>query len=435
VSIRHIRAIRVLFLFVDEQNMTPDTQNLSTLAFGPSMQRLLAIAQKPEKLIVGLISGTSADGIDAALVRIRGNAAAVLPQADRLKLEAFATFPYPAELREPLLAASQPGAGSVDLICRLNVAVGECFAKAALAIIAQAGHQPEEIDLIGSHGQTIHHLPFAEPLAGIPTSGTLQIGEPNVIAKRTGIITVADFRHGDMALGGQGAPLVPFLDYMVFHSTEQTRGVLNIGGIANLTVLKKGGAPDEVIAFDTGPGNMVMDALTQKFFGKPFDEGGMLSAQGKVSEKLLAELLQHPYFAKPIPKSTGREEFGVAYCEQSIQRAAHLQLAACDLLATATALTAETIAREARLLEKRFGKIDELIVSGGGVHNRTLMAMLQERFARAKVTTTDDYSLPGDAKEAILFAVLANETIGGFAGNVPSVTGARAATVLGKICL
>jgi anhydro-N-acetylmuramic acid kinase len=318
--------------------------------------------------------------------------------------------------------------------------VGECFAQATLKIIEQAGAKPDETDLIGSHGQTIHHLPFAEPLAGIAASGTLQIGEPSVIAKRTGIITVADFRAADMALGGQGAPLVPFLDFMVFHSTAQTRGVLNIGGIANLTILKKGGSLDEVIAFDTGHGNMVMDALAQKFFGKPFDKNGELAAQGKVSEKLLAELLQHPYFTKPIPQSTGREEFGAAYCEHLMQRAAHLQpygrsLATCDLLATATALTAETIARDARLLEKRFGKMDELIVSGGGMHNRTLMAMLQDRFAPAKITTTDDYGLPGDAKEAILFAVLANETVGGFAGNVPSVTGAKAATVLGKICL
>ncbi len=399
------------------------------------MQRLLAISQKSEKRIVGLISGTSADGIDAALVRIRGHARDALSPHERLQLEAFATFPYPPELREQLLAASLPGAGTVDLICRLNIAIGECFAQAALKIIAQAGTKPDEIDLIGSHGQTIHHLPFAEPLAGIPASGTLQIGEPSVIAKRTGIVTVADFRAADMALGGQGAPLVPFLDYMVFHSTDQTRGVLNIGGIANLTVLKKGGTLNEVIAFDTGPGNMVIDALAQKFFDKPFDENGALAAQGKISETLLAELLQHPYFSKPIPKSTGREEFGAVYCEQLIQRATHLQLATCDLLATATALTAETIAREARLLEKRFGKLDELIVSGGGMHNRTLMAMLQERFAPAKVTATDNYGLPGDAKEAILFAVLANEMISGFAGNVPSVTGAKAATVLGKICL
>ncbi len=295
------------------------------------MHRLFAIFQKLEKRIIGLISGTSADGIDAALVRIRGHAGDKLEPHERLQIEAFATFPYPPELREQLLAASLPGAGTVDLICRLNIAIGECFAQAALQIIQQAGVKPQDIDLIGSHGQTIHHLPFAEPLAGIPTSGTLQIGEPSVIAKRTGIITVADFRAADMALGGQGAPLVPFLDYMVFHSAELTRGVLNIGGIANLTVLKKGGTLNEVIAFDTGPGNMVIDALAQKFFGKPFDESGALAARGKVSENLLAELLQHPYFAKPIPKSTGREEFGAAYCEQLIQRAAHLQLATCNL--------------------------------------------------------------------------------------------------------
>jgi len=410
-------------------------KNFAALPLGSPMQRLIAIAHKPEKRIVGLISGTSADGVDAALVRVRGHAGHELAPQERLQLEAFATFPYPHELREQLLAASLPGAGTVDLICRLNIAVGECFAQAAVKIIEQAGAKPDDVDLIGSHGQTIHHLPYAEPLAGIPTSGTLQIGEPSLIAKRTGIITIADFRAADMALGGQGAPLVPFLDYMVFRSTELTRGVLNIGGISNLTVLKKNGALADVVAFDNGPGNMVMDALAQQFFNKAFDEGGELASRGKVSPDLLNELLQHPYFAKPIPKSTGREEFGAAYCAALIQRATQLQLTPHDMLVTATALTAETIARDARFLEKRFGKIDELIISGGGMHNRTLMAMLQKRFAPAKVTTTTDYGLPGDAKEAILFAVLANETVCGYAGNVPSVTGAKAATVLGKICL
>jgi anhydro-N-acetylmuramic acid kinase len=407
--------------------------NELTGSLGPPMQRLIAIARKPKKRIVGLISGTSADGIDAALVRVHGHAHETVSPNARLQLEAFATFPYPHELREQLLAASLPGAGTVDLICRLNIAVGECFAQAALKIIAQAGAKPKDVDLIGSHGQTIHHLPFAGPLAGIETSGTLQIGEPSLIAKRTGIIAVADFRAADMALGGQGAPLVPFLDYMVFRSTELTRGVLNIGGISNLTILKKNCAREDVIAFDTGPGNMVIDALAQKFFNKAFDEGGELAGRGKVSSDLLNELLRHPYFAKPLPKSTGREEFGAAYCTALIQHATQLQLTPHDMIATATALTAETITRDARLLEKRFGQIDELIVSGGGMHNLTLMEMLRQRFV--KVTTTSDYDLPGDAKEAILFAVLANETVGGYAGNVPSVTGASASTILGKICL
>jgi anhydro-N-acetylmuramic acid kinase len=402
-------------------------------SLGLPMQRLVNIAHKPEKRIVGLISGTSADGIDAALVRVRGYAHDPLSANERLQLEAFATFPYSNELREQLLAVSSPGAGAVDLICRLNIAVGECFAQAALKIIALAGAKPENIDLIGSHGQTIHHLPFAEPLASIPAAGTLQIGEPSVIAKRSGIITIADFRAADMALGGQGAPLAPFLDYMFFRSTEFTRGVLNIGGIANLTILKKAGKLDEVIAFDTGPGNMVMDALAKKFFNKAFDAAGELAARGKVSTGLLNELLQHSYFNKPIPKSTGREEFGAAYCEVLIQRATQLQLTPHDMIATAAALTAETISRGAQLLEKRFGKIDELIVSGGGMHNFTLMERLRQHFV--KVTTASDHGLPGDAKEAILFAMLANETVGGFTGNVPSVTGAKAATILGKICL
>jgi len=416
------------------QNELNQFQSGFIARLGLPMQRLIKLARKPEKRIIGLISGTSADGIDAALVRFRGHAGDLLSLNERLQLEAFATFPYPNELREQLLQASLPGAGTVDLICRLNIAIGECFAQAALKIITRAGAQPEEIDFIGSHGQTIHHMPFAEPLAGIQTSGTLQIGEPSLIAKRTGIITIADFRAADMALGGQGAPLAPFLDYMFFHSAKFTRGVLNIGGISNLTLLKKNCALDEVVAFDTGPGNMVIDALAQKFFSQPFDNGGALAARGKVSKAWLEELLRYSYFAKPLPKSTGREEFGTAYCEALIQRATHLQLSPHDMIATTTALTAETIFRAARLLEKRFGQLDELIVSGGGVHNRTLMAMLQERFSPANVTTATNYGLPGDAKEAILFAMLANETVCGYAGNVPSVTGAKAATVLGKIC-
>jgi len=408
---------------------------MTSIPLGPAMQRLFAVAQKNEKRIVGLISGTSADGIDAALVRVRGHAGVELATHERLQLEAFATFPYPRELRAQLLAASLPGAGTVDLICRLNIAVGECFAQAVQKIIQQAGLQPEDIDLIGSHGQTIHHLPFAGPLAGIPSAGALQIGEPSLIAKRTGIITVADFRAADMAFGGQGAPLVPFLDYLFFRSTELTRGVLNLGGIGNLTILKKNCSLEDLIAFDTGPANMVIDALAEFFFQQAYDDGGQLAAQGKVSASLLGELLQHPYFSKPIPKSTGREEFGGAYVAQLIERATALQLTPPDMLATATALTAETIAREARRLEVQCGKLDELIVSGGGMHNQSLMRMLRERFAPAKVTTTSEYDLPGDAKEAILFALLANETICGYTGNVPSVTGARAATVLGKICL
>ncbi|MEK7729456.1 MAG: anhydro-N-acetylmuramic acid kinase [candidate division KSB1 bacterium] len=394
------------------------------------MQRLLALTQKKEKLVLGLLSGTSADGIDAALVRIIGSR-----WDSQLRLLAFETYPYPPELRERVLAASLPGQGTVDEICRLNVAVGECFAQAALQIIATAKIQTSEVDLIGSHGQTIHHLPYAEPIAGVPSRGTLQIGEPSVIAKRTGIITIADFRAADMALGGQGAPLVPIMDYLLFCSNTQTRGLLNLGGIANLTLLTKSGVLEEVLAFDTGPANMVVDGLMQKFFGLVYDKNGEAASRGKVHHELLQSLLKHPYFSKPIPKSTGREEFGAAFVAQLLLEAQTYHLAHEDIIATATALTAESVARGAKLLEHNLGAITELIVSGGGAHNLTLMAMLQEKFPGAKISTTEEYGVPSDAKEAMLFALLANETISGNTGNVPSVTGAREATVLGKICL
>ncbi len=394
------------------------------------MHRLLSLFQKKEKLVLGLLSGTSADGIDAALVHITGSGV-----ESKLHLLAFETYPYPNELRARVLAASLPGKGTVDEICRLNIAVGECFAQAALQIIAAANVRTHAVDLIGSHGQTIHHLPYAEPIAGVASRGTLQIAEPSVIAKRTGIITVADFRAADMALGGQGAPLVPIMDYLLFRSATHTRALLNLGGIANLTLLKRNGALDEVLAFDTGPANMVVDGLMQKFFDQAYDKNGEVAARGKVSHELLQHLLTHPYFARAIPKSTGREEFGAEFVAQLVQRGGELQLQREDMIATATALTAESVWRGASLLEHSHGAIEELIVSGGGAHNRTLMRMLQEKFSRAKLSTTDEYGVPSDAKEAMLFALLANETVSGNAGNVPSVTGASAATVLGKICL
>ncbi len=397
---------------------------------GQPMQRLLRIAHQTERLIIGLNSGTSADGIDAALVRFNGSGLGV-----QFKLLAFEHYSYPAEIRAQLLRASLPGQGTVDQICRLNVAVGECFAQAALALAAAAGIAAAEIDLIGSHGQTIHHLPNAEAITGVTTRGTLQIGEPSVIARRTGLITIADFRPADMALGGQGAPLVPLLDFLLLRSPEKTRGVLNLGGIANLTILKKGGRLEEVAACDTGPANMVIDGLMQRFFMRPFDENGTVARRGTVSAALLQQLMQHPYFSQPLPKTTGREEFGEAFVEQVIFGGLQHFLSHEDMVATATALTVETIWRGAQLLQEQAGCIEELVVSGGGAQNPVIMQGLREKFAPAAVLEAGELGVPAEAKEAILFALLANETVSGHAGNVPSVTGASSATVLGKICL
>lgn len=397
---------------------------------GQPMQRLLRIAQRPERIIIGLNSGTSADGIDAALLRFNGSGPGV-----QFKLLAFEHYSYPAEIRTQLLRASLPGQGTVDQICRLNVAVGECFAQAALALAAAAGIAAAEIDLIGSHGQTIHHLPNAEAITGVTTRGTLQIGEPSVIAQRTGILTIADFRPADMALGGQGAPLVPLLEFLLLRSPEKTRGILNLGGIANLTLLQKEGSLEEVVACDTGPANMVIDGLMQKLFAREFDAGGAVAAAGRVSPELLQQLLQHPYFDRPLPKSTGREEFGQAFVEQVIFGGLQHFLSHEDMVATATALTVETIWRGAQLLQEQAGRIEELVVSGGGAQNPVIMQGLREKFAGASVTTSSALGMPSEAKEAILFALLANETVSGHAGNVPAVTGAAAAAVLGKICL
>ncbi len=403
---------------------------MMTAILGEPLRRLFQVAHSPEKLIIGLISGTSADGIDAALVRVRGHALDT-----KIELLAFATHPFPSEIRRSILEASRPGAGSVDEICRLNAVVGECFARAALQIISSINLEVRQIDLIGSHGQTIHHLPNAEPLAGVATRGTLQIGEPSIIAKRTGIITVADFRPADMALGGQGAPLVPLLDFLLFRSEEKTRGVLNLGGIANLTFLKKGGGRNEIIAFDTGPANMVIDGLMQRLYQSSFDADGETAARGKVSGELLSRLMRHSYFAQDFPKSTGREEFGEAFGTETLTQARALRLNNEDVIATVSALTAETVWQEAQRLQARGGVMEELIVSGGGARNRTVMNFLQQKFSATPILTTDQFGIPSDAKEAILMAILANETIAGQAGNVPSVTGAEGASVLGKICL
>ncbi len=392
-----------------------------------AVDRLRRIVEKEERLAVGLMSGTSVDGVDAALVRLRGHTVRDIT----LELEAFTTHSYPTGLREYILRHSRSGSGSVDGLCRLNAVLGELFAEAALRVIHQAGRTPAEIDFIGSHGQTVHHLPDEAEWFGVPGRSTLQLGEPAIIAKRTGIVTVADFRPADVALGGQGAPLVPYFDYVVFRSDEESRGLLNIGGIANLTVLPKGAGLAEIFAFDTGPGNMLIDALAQRHFGKPFDRDGKIAGRGKPDRDLLDRLLQHSYFGQPPPKSTGRELFGAPFLELFQQAA----LSGEDAVATATALTAESIARAIERFVAPDVAMERLIVSGGGARNRYLLQLLRRALPALRIESSDSYGVPADAKEAMCFALLANETLAGRPANVPSCTGAAGATILGKICL
>lgn len=393
------------------------------------MKRLLELLQKPEKLAIGLMSGTSVDGIDAALVKIKNHGLQT-----ELELVHFLTHPYPKGLKELILDNSTPGKGSVEEICFLNALLGEIFADAVHALLKEAKIKASRVDFIGSHGQTVHHLPEAQKRFGHSIKATLQLGEPAVIAKRTGILTVADFRPADMALGGQGAPLVPYFDFIMFRSTTHNRVLLNIGGIANFTTLKKRAKLQDVVAFDTGPGNMVVDYLAQELFFQPYDKDGQIASSGEISEKLLKFLLGHAYFKSRPPKSTGREKFGAEFCHRLLAEAKKLNLNPRDIVATASELTIRTIWDNYNKYVTPQLRVDEFIVSGGGANNPYFMQSLQQKTQHISVRRIDEYGIPSDAKEAICFAVLANETIAGSPNNVPSATGAQKATVLGKVC-
>ncbi|HWF18995.1 MAG TPA: anhydro-N-acetylmuramic acid kinase [Verrucomicrobiae bacterium] len=377
--------------------------------------------------VIGLMSGTSADGIDAVVAEISGTGRGLKARLIAHHQQAFAPL-----LRKHILHICLHG--TVAEICELNFLMGEHFARAALAVIRQAGLKPEQIAAIGSHGQTIHHLPRAK------TPSTLQIGEPCVIAERTGITTVADFRVRDMAAGGQGAPLVTYVDWALQTDSARPRILQNIGGIGNLTFLPPRAALQEVMAFDTGPGNMVMDAVVNELSsGKVrYDRNGQWAAKGKVSKKLLAEMLAHPFFGSKPPKTTGREEFGEPFVRRMFASARRLRLPDADIVATATALTAASIADAYERfvfpkLNQPGRKNLQVILGGGGAKNATLRRMLAARIAPAELLTQEDLGCSVAGKEALAFAILAHETLLGQPSNVPSATGARQPVVLGKI--
>ena len=389
---------------------------------------LQEITSKPSRIVIGLMSGTSADGVDAAVVQIEGSG-----ESTRVSLLGFECYPLPPQVKLRILGFGYPSACAVEELCRLNVLLGELFAEAAKMAAHRAGLELKDVDLIGSHGQTVCHLPVQEVCCGYDFHSTLQIGEPCVIAERTGVTTVADFRQRDMAAGGQGAPLAPLADYLLFRSPDHARGMLNIGGIANITVLPKGCGLGDVVAFDTGPGNMVIDHLVALGTSgqQGFDREGAIGASGKVHEPLLAELMTHPFVKKRPPKSAGRAEFGEVFSGDLYERTKSRGLSDQDIIATATAFTAtavhETVARFAPC------PIDQLVVSGGGVHNTCLMGHLERLFDPVAVMPLEQLGMSSDAKEAVAFAVLANETLFVNPGNVPQVTGASHAAVLGKI--
>lgn len=376
--------------------------------------------------VIGLMSGTSGDGVDAALVSVRGRGPSL-----RVTPLAFATYPYPASLRARLLASALRG--TVAEICHLNVVLGEVFAKAAHRVIRTAGLRAADVDLIGSHGQTLHHLPQPVHERGVgQIRSTFQIGEPAVIAERTGITTVAQFRPRDLAAGGQGAPLTPYVHHLLLRDARRSRLIVNLGGISNVTYLPNSGGIESLLAFDTGPGNMVLDGLVQRLTGgrQAMDRGGRLAARGTVNPQLLAELLAHPFLRRRPPKSTGREEFGETILARVLRAGRQRRIPTADLLATCTLFTALAVASACRWVN---GPVDEVIVGGGGVRNRTLMADLAATFEPAPVRTFDEVGWDSKAFEAVAFAVLAYQTIHGEAANVPAATGARRPVVLGGI--
>jgi anhydro-N-acetylmuramic acid kinase len=366
-----------------------------------------------------MMSGTSADGIDVAIVDLG---------AHGLSVAAFGTFAYPPAIRRQILM--MPEAGMTVDVCRLNFVIGELFAEALLKLCRQAGISVASIDLIGSHGQTVYHDPAGVRLGGRRVRSTLQIGEGAVIAARTGITTVADFRPADIAAGGHGAPLVAYVDHGLFASRTKCRVVQNIGGIANLTYLPPACSLRDVIAFDTGPGNMVIDrAVCNITSGRcVMDKHGRLAAAGRVDERLLKRLMQHAYFRRRPPKTTGRETFGCAFTDAVC---AESRLAGPDLIATLTALTARSIAQACRRFLPEYP--EELILCGGGARNPTLVEMLRREAAPAQIRLIDEFGINADAKEAVAFAVLAVETVRGRPANVPAATGAKHPAILGKI--
>jgi len=372
------------------------------------------------------MSGTSADGVDVAVVRLRG-----LGSYLHLDFLGHRHFDYPVALRRAVLAAMNASKTSVAELSRLNFLLGGFYAEAVR--LAQKKIRAPILDLVGCHGQTIYHQGDAAAYLGQKIACTWQTGEASVVAGRLGVPVVSDFRPADMAAGGKGAPLVPFLDYALFRDKNIGRVVQNIGGIANLTAIPAGAQPSDVIAFDTGPGNMLIDQLMQHLFNQPYDRNGMVAGRGAVIDPVLQEALRAPYFRQKPPKTAGREEFGREYAEQFLRRCGNA--ARADVIATATALTAQSIAGAIKQFVRPGGRFGQVIVSGGGTGNKVLMAMLEEAVAGLgmKLRHSDDFGVPSQAKEAVAFALLAYQTWNRQPGNVPSATGAKKAMVLGKI--
>jgi anhydro-N-acetylmuramic acid kinase len=382
--------------------------------------------------VVGLMSGTSADGIDVALAEISGR-----PPRWDARLVDFTAIPFPHAVRQAILGLGEARATTTGEISQLNFALGKLFAEAVHSACRKFRVPTESVDLIGSHGQTIYHQGKPAAAFGVRNvASTLQIGDPSVIAGLTGVTTVGDFRPADIAVGGQGAPLVPFVDYLLYRDPKVGRVSLNIGGIANVTVIPGGAQPENVFAFDTGPGNMVIDALVTRISKgrKHFDRDAKIARRGEALPELLDVLLNDDYFKKAPPKSAGREQYGAAYVERILKWGRKRRSRPEDLVRTATLLTALSVADAWNRFVRPRADIRQLIISGGGARNPLLMALIAGMIGGVNVRTSDELGVSSDAKEAFAFAILAYETFHRRPSNLPAATGARRAVILGKIC-
>lgn len=389
---------------------------------------LAELMKKRSKLVIGLMGGTSADGVDAVLVRIDG-----WGEETRMEQLAYVSVPFESEVRRRILDIARGDFGGSRELGRMNMLLGELYLDACLRLCRRAGVEPGQIDLIGSHGQTVYHQPVKEPYLGREISATYQIGDVSILCEKIGAPVVSDFRVRDMAAGGQGAPLVPYTEYLLYRKEGSDIALQNIGGMGNITFLPRGGALDELIAFDTGPGNVLIDAVVERLSkGKlRYDEGGVLAASCPVSEELLDRLLEDPYLRQKPPKTTGREKYDQAFLQDMYRMADALSLSDGEVLSTVTCYTARTIALAVRRHLPRLPEL--LIVGGGGSYNLTLLNFLRESLPEVKVVTNEDLGRDGDAKEAAAFALLANEAIHGVCSNAPAATGASHPVVMGKI--
>lgn len=376
-------------------------------------------------LIVGLMSGTSLDGIDAALIKVDG-------YGSKTKLEILETneLPFNSRMKEKLLQASNKDTSNVEQLCSLNFEISYLYAEAVKKVCNKANLPLSKLDLIGSHGQTLYHMPKGNDDL---VRSTLQIGDASVLAYETNTMVISNFRSMDIAAGGEGAPLIPYIDYLLFHNEERGRVLQNIGGIGNVTVVPANSTLNKIIAFDTGPGNMIIDAICKERLNVNFDKDGEIASRGVVNKDLIEKWLTHPFFRKQPPKSTGREDFGVQYANEILKE--NHSMSTEDIVATVTYLSACSIANAYKHFILPYYQIDEVLVSGGGANNKTMLQMLQELLPELNVTTTYRLGISEDYKEAIGFALLANETYHKQYANVPSATGAREAVILGQFTL